>query len=406
MEVALTNNTDLKVFEPINEVENIISTLVENIYNEDAYQSYLQDLEESSETGEKKAERIKKTFSTIRVFNSNSDPLFLARDIGIILGVSNINTMIKNFNSSEMKIGLLDAKTKMSKKYFLTRHGIYRVLFNNRTKLSEVFRGFIYKLIDHMLNYEVDKLKGIINEFTRENPELVKESIVELNDNFKRYKQLYEKEVLAREKWELQATKENTLLKQLESEKNEVEIENMYNNMYIKQLKAEKMDAFERIYKIKYDNAVFDDNELIINDLKKKFLKEVYIYLVNPEVIDKVKEIDLENENEDERKFVEKYKFEYEFNAKIIEHYKRIDLEDLLYLRISFKKEDNEKFLYMTSDYLYDKAQYQKLIDILKTEAEYYTLSKKTPCDIIFKTTVEHVKMTAKSLLVPEDDDE
>lgn len=402
MEVVSKQDANLKIFEPINEVENIISTLVENIYNEDAYQSYLQDLEGSSETGEKKAERIKKTFSTIRVFNSNSDPLFLAKDIGIILGVSNINSMIKHFNSSEMKIGLLDAKTKLSKKYFLTRHGIYRVLFNNRTKLSEVFRGFIYKLIDHMLNYEVDKLKGIINEFTIENPELVKESIIELNDNFKKYKQLYEKELTEREKWELQATKENTLLKQLESEKNEAEIENMYNNMYIKQLKEEKMDAFERIYKIKYDNATFDDNELIINDLKKKFLKEVYIYIVHPDVIKKLKDIDLENK--DEREFLEKYSFEYEFNEKILDRYKQIDIEDLLFLKVSFKKEENDKFLYMNSDYLYDKDQYQKLIDTLKNEVETYTINKRTPYEIIFKTSIEYIRSVIKSLLVPEDD--
>lgn len=402
MEVVSKQDANLKIFEPINEVENIISTLVENIYNEDAYQAYLQDLEGSSETGEKKAERIKKTFSTIRVFNSNSDPLFLAKDIGIILGVSNINSMIKHFNSSEMRIGLLDAKTKLSKKYFLTRHGIYRVLFNNRTKLSEVFRGFIYKLIDHMLNYEVDKLKGIINEFTLENPDLVKESIIELNDNFKKYKQLYEKELYEKEKWELQATKENTLLKQLESEKNEVEIENMYNNMYIKQLKEEKMDAFERIYKIKYDNAVYDDNELIINDLKKKFLKEVYIYIVHPDVIKKLKDIDLENK--DEREFLEKYSFEYEFNEKILDRYKQIDIEDLLFLKVSFKKEENDKFLYMNSDYLYDKDQYQKLIDTLKNEVETYTINKRTPYEIIFKTSIEYIRSVIKSLLVPEDD--
>lgn len=400
MELQSIQESSLTVFEPISEVKNIISTLVENIYNEEVYQNYLQDLEESSETGEKKAERIKKTFSTIRVFNSNSDPLFLARDIGIILGVSNINAMIKNYNSSEMKVGLLDAKTKMSKKYFLTRHGVYRVLFNNRTKLSEVFRGFIYKLIDHMLNYEVDKLKGIINEFTKENPDLVKESIIELNDNFKKYKEMYEKERIDRERWELQSQKEYTLRQQAEDERNEAEIENDYNSMYIKQLKEEKYDTLERIYKIKYDNAVYDDNELIINELKKKYLKEFYIHLVHPDIIDKIKEID--TENEDERKFIEKYKFEYEFNAKIIEQYKQIDLEDLLFIRVSFKKEENDKFLYMTSDYVYDKTQYQKLIEILKTDEEYYTLSKKTTCDIVFKTTVENIKSAAKSLLVPE----
>lgn len=56
----------------------------------------------------------------------------------------------------------------------------------------------------------------------------------------------------------------------------------------------------------------------------------------------------------------------------------------------------------MTSDYVYDKTQYQKLIEILKTDEEYYTLSKKTTCDIVFKTTVENIKSAAKSLLVPE----
>ena len=89
--------SDTIIFKELNEVQSIVGTLVENIYNDDSYQEYLNELQENdSVTSTKKAQNIKQTFTDLRVFNTHSEPLFLANDIGVIIGASNVNQMVKN----------------------------------------------------------------------------------------------------------------------------------------------------------------------------------------------------------------------------------------------------------------------------------------------------------------------
>ena len=395
-------STDLQTYKKIDGVESIVQQLVDNIYSDTTYQEYLKDLEENdSELSTKKVLNIKKTFSDIKVFNSNDQPLFLLNEIGIILGINSPNTMTKNYTDTERITGYINDKGKKTKKVFLTKHGVYRIIFNNKSKLSEVFRGFIYKLIDHMFTHEIETLKSIINEYANDNPQLIQESLLELQDNVNKYKELYEKE---------------------KTEKIELETELSFSEMYIEQLKKDKSNMLERLDDRNNDITSSDTN-LALEILKKQYLKEFTISLVNPNILDK-----LFSDNEStpysidtEIYILDNYKKGYKF---IIDYYKETSMisdTEIFYLSLiygSFKEEDDSKtktktskvsnietntdFVPVAKDYLFDRTKFNQLIDILKNECDHYAISKgkKTSTNFVFKCSLEHIKLISQNLIL------
>jgi BRO family, N-terminal domain len=362
---------ELVTYNQINGVESIVQQLVDNIYNDEYYQEYLKDLEEDdSAASTKKATTIKKTFMDIKVFNNNTEPLFLANEIGIILGASNITASIKNFTPSEKVNGYILDKTL--KKVFLTKHGVYRLMFTNKSKLSEVFRGFIYKLIDHMFTHEINTLRSIINTYVNENPNLVKESLLELEDNIQKYKILYNEE---------------------KSIRIDLETELSFNDMYIEQLKMEKKNMLSKLDGRNYDESLIEE---ALETMKKKFLKEFTISLVNPTVLDKM----TFNENDF---MLNNYKKGYRIITEIFNQTNYISVNEILYLSINYGvTKDDSEFTKIASDYTYDKNKFAKLIETLKEECDHYQISKgkKSSQNFVFKTNIEHINLITKNLLI------
>lgn len=413
---------EVQVYTQIPEAQSIISQLVENLYHEDEYQEYLKELEE---TGSKKLVSINKTFADIRVFGSSANPLFMASAVGIILGASNVNSMIKNYTDTEKVVGYVKDKGKITKKIFLTKNGIYRLIFNNKTKFSELFRGFIYKLIDHMLNHEVEKLQSIIKEYTRENRGLVTESMEELDANIRKYKELYDAE---------------------KAERIDLETELSFNEMYIEQLKSEKKNIMRKL-----DGRNEDDNlnetSKALDIIKKRFLKPFTISMVNPIVLEKLFSSDgstLYDISNEEYTYLS-YKNNYNFITKMVNKGSIISVEEVFYISLSYNKEastpapkeikpkkntkspknmksskdcsdsDNDssseksnpentvvKFFPVTSDYCFDKNQFLELIETLKSECDYYQIKKNSSAssNYIFKATIDHIKTITRDLIL------
>lgn len=407
---------ELQTYEPVMEAKNIIATLVENMYNDIAYQSHLSDMEEISEVERKKASIIKRTITDIKIFNTNTNPLFLARDIGILMGITHINSLIKNYNKSEKVMGYVVQNGKLKQRCFLTRHGVYRALMNARSKLSEVFRGFIYKLLDHMQQYELEKFKGIIAEFTKENPILVEQSLIELHDNFTKYKLLYEVEKREHELWKMKAIDVSDKLSELELEKTHVEMENAYNESYINQLKKNNHAALDKLSEL--DNNCSDHEPDELTTLKKKFMKDVNIYIVKPDYVKKVFKSVLSGvgtpslHGEDASKYGmdETYScIEYENEYKFVVHdfekcvnmvSDRILYYYLVYRGINEDRIDIPKYTHLATEWVYDKNTYLKLLQILKTECTYHQLNKKGGIsNFMFKTSYDHIKSIVNSFI-------
>lgn len=425
MEDPLGNDpeeVEIAIYDQVEEVQSIVNTLVESIYLNPEYQDHIKELEESNDKGStKKVINIKNTFADIRVFGSNTEPLFLATDIGIILGVSNVNVMTKAYTSDERVIGFINEwsgkneRNKIMKKIFLTKHGVYRIIFNNRSKLSEVFRGFIYKLIDHMFEHEHAKLKAIISEFTKENPKLVEEGLHELDVNVKKYKELYEIERREREL--------------IESEKTELEATFNFSEMYIVQLQMEKTNIINRLSSRTYDENL-DETNMALEKVKRRYCKEFTISLVSPKMLDEIFSPTRKPPYDisEEMFILNSYKNGYAFLLKSLNVGNDINIEEIYYLYLEYtpngsdaKKADksnkisksakaeyvkpvnivrsvDDDYTCIASDYVLEKTEFGNMIDILKEECNHYQISK-TKKSYIFRTTIEHIRMIARNLL-------
>jgi hypothetical protein len=403
--IQLASNKPDHLYKEVSETKTIVSALVDNILHDESYQEYLRDLEESDVKGSsKKLDAIKNTFATIKVFNSSREPLFLSKDIGIIIGASNVKTMIKSYTTTEKITGIFIKNGKPYQTEFLTRHGIYRILLTNRTKLSDVFRGFIYKLLDHMFYNELDKLTAIIKEFKSENVDLINEASEELSDNMRNYRLMYEREQYER------LTLENELL---------------YNTNMIGKLNTEKEDLLERLSSLREEK---EDEEVYnaLNIVKKKFMKEFTIWLVNPTTLDKLfRGVKAPYSFDKEKFLLEEYEDNYDFLVKSIANGSKIDKDRLLYLTLTYtpNKDDarsvkekakilsaeiqlsslsirESKYLEdypVSAEYVYDKNHLMILVDKLKSETEYYQISKskKGPNNFVFRTSIEHIESSA-----------
>lgn len=396
-------SSEIDVYEPLVEVQSIVSTLVENIYNDTSYQDYLKDLKEvDTATSTKKYDLISKTFTDIQVFNTNKNPLFLISDIGIILAASNINTMTKSYTNTEKITGMLLINDKLVKKVFLTKYGVYRIMLTNKSKLSEIFRAFIYKLLDHMEVHGKDLTRELMDEVDAENPELINEAMIEYNNNLAKYKHLYEMARNERNMLKITIEANHTLYKDVEEEKNAIEIKQNYNVMYIEQLKKERKLTLDKMYNIKNDNNL-DETVVALEYMKKKFYKEFTINLVQPNIMDEVftsKKYPIDMLMQDY--VVGEYKSDYDFMLKIFNKTDRISDEELLYVTLTLKVDKKEEDVQVACDYISDKLKFAELLEILKIECEHYHVpgSRKTSNNYIYKVSIEHIKSLTKNLII------
>jgi hypothetical protein len=407
----ITHQTE--TYKPLEEVQSVISTLVENIYNDDSYQDYLKDLKDTDTTvSNKKLDTITKTFTDIKVFNTNKNPLFLSNDIGVILGVSNITAMIKNYTTTEKSIGMLLINNKLVKKTFLTKYGVYRIMFNNKSKLSDVFRAFIYKLLDHMETNGKELARELMDEVNTENPELITEAMDEYNTNLTKYKQMYELERTQNKLLEFTIKSNYELFKDIEEEKLEIEIKQNYNVMYIQQLKKERQAVLEKIYHIK-DGIDTTDTAMALESMKKKYLKEFTISLVHPVVMNEVftsKKFPVSSDD-----FIIKEltnDVDFSFILQIFNTNGKFNEDEIFYLSIALKSGEKEtsnkkissdqvKETYITSQYITDKTKFSEMLETLQNECEHYYMpgSRKTSNNFIYKTSIEHIKSTANNII-------
>ena len=274
------------VYDVIPESKNIIMTLVSSINNDETFQKNVNKLSESENPNEqKKALLINHTIKKIQVFNTKINPLFLAKDIGILMGISQINYLIRKFEPEEKIDGYITKNNKTKKVIFLTRHGIYRCFFVSRSPLARVFRKFICNLIDHMIENEAELIQKISMKFQNENEKLIKQGMDNLQNKLTDLETKYLEEQQKALTLEIQCEEEQK--KRIETEKENVEMDslNAFNMMHIEQLKKEKMDCINQIQTIR-ENVIAEDAESIdvieLRLLKEKFMKPLYIYILHP----------------------------------------------------------------------------------------------------------------------------
>lgn len=280
-ELAITKK--IKIYKDIEDAKNIITLLIENINNNDRYQKHILLLEQSDiQINNKKASVIKNTINNIKIYGSKSKPLFLARDIGILLGVSNINNMAIKYDNEEKLIGYT-SDNKSKKVIFLTQYGFYRTFFLSKSPLAKLFRTFIYELIDHISKCEIKIVKKIVKKIITETPELVESGIKDLSNKLS----VLEKQLLLKtqesDKWESIAKVEYETRLDAEKDRDFIDIDNSYNQMQIEQIKLEKDIYLKKLSDVLLDDTSNDKREVYM--IKKLYMKPMHIYIINPEYL-------------------------------------------------------------------------------------------------------------------------
>jgi prophage antirepressor-like protein len=76
-----------------------------------------------------------------------NNPLFRASDIGVILEISTIRSVIRDFDNSEKVVHSMHTLGGTQEVSFLTEKGLYKVLFKSRKPIAEKFQNWVCEVI-------------------------------------------------------------------------------------------------------------------------------------------------------------------------------------------------------------------------------------------------------------------
>lgn len=106
---------------------------------------------------------------SVRIYGDFNNPLFVAKDIGELLGLKKIRNTIQEYENDEIMQNInilsdahiLGGSSQMRKVNMLTEKGLYRLLYTTRSELGKKFRDFVYNLLH---NLRTKKISIIENE--------------------------------------------------------------------------------------------------------------------------------------------------------------------------------------------------------------------------------------------------
>jgi prophage antirepressor-like protein len=409
----ITNNCNM--YHIIPNTKHILLTLIENINSNSLFKKHVSKLSLSSKLSDvKKATLINYTIQNIKVYNTKNKPLFLAKDIGILLGISHVKMLVKKFESEEKIVGYIRTTNKDKQVIFLTKLGVYRCFYTSRSPLAKLFRKFIGNLLDHMVTHESNLLKKISEKFQIQNPDLIEEGMNDLHDKLIEYEKKYIEEKEKADLLMLECNEERKKREVSEQETLEVVVVNSFNMMHIEQLKVEKQAFIDRIKNI--NNTILDESSesidlLEIEMIKKKYMKQMYIYILHPTYFTKllllklkfistgvnnniVKDSNTQNKHNDPINTIQQIKlllqdmpnYTKNFNNIFSNQFGvKIENNEILYYCIGFARNISKpnKLIYVNTQWISTRAQYNKIL---------YSFAKFT----LYKTSLEDISDVAR----------
>ena len=402
----------LQEYKIIPNTDNMLLKLIDNINSDDTFQKEVIILENGDEKDSAKAGRLKYTMKNIKVYNNTLKPLFLAKDIGILMGISDINRFNKMLDDDEKVKGYINNGLKTKKEIFLTRSGLYRAIYTSKSPFSKVFRKFINILIDHMIENETKTVKILSDKFKIENKQLIDDGRIDLEKKIQNYVLLNEKE-----------KEKNRLLKQalddeynrrldIEADKTVVEVENNFVHMHVEQLKQENKNFLDKIKSINI-NSLEDNSSKELLKIKNRYMKKIQIYAIDPDYLVKIinnkdvkkdiiknkkRENSIDTDTDDDNTHSNIEKTSDVFNKMVwlddIDLYKRnflidVDVDEILFIVIYLKKilSKSSNLKYIGTTYVFDKKYYELLHDDLIQNCDYLKCSKFT----IYRTSINEI---------------
>jgi hypothetical protein len=348
-------------------------------------------------------------------------PLLLARDVGILMGISNIRLQLKYYSSSEKVIGLYQLNNgKTSQVEYLTWKGFIRAASNSRSTLSDLFREFIYELVAEAIG-DPTLLDKITKRVVEQNPELVDQAMNELDKNMEYYRILYERESLQRQL--LQEGLDNEIQLRLVAERKQAdaELEAITNNYKVQQMEK---------YTKKYELTLLDvyewpaTNEIELNILRQRFLKPLYIYAPSAKLYNEYisKAAGDENEMLEFAQYIPEYPYRIDYivsrsselmnsSNKSKGMLDRINImkcllqeSDFCYFYVHLGpmpqkvKSETEDYIHVATEWMLDKKHYESVMEEMNKECEKIVVKKKN----IYYSSIEEIRYIISQKMIDQ----
>jgi prophage antirepressor-like protein len=238
----------------------------------------------------------------IIIKGSQEDPLFRASDIGIVLDISTIRSVIRDFDKTEKVVHSMHTLGGLQDVTFLTEKGLYKVLFKSRKPIAEKFQNWVCEVIKEL------RLKGTYD--LQKQLEQAKEEITQVEE--KKNKEMEEK-LASQERLE----KEKVLLKEYSNSGSLVyiiKVKSFSNGEYIVKIGHSTKGIHDRYneHKGKYDEC------LLLNCFPVNKSNDFENFLHNHEDIRQNKVNDLQEHEHEKELFLIGKKLTYQIVLKII----------------------------------------------------------------------------------------
>ena len=124
-------------------------------------------------------------YTGIVIKGTIDDPLFRASDVGVVLDIASIRSVLRDFDESEKVVHTMHTLGGTQEVTFLTEKGLYKVLFRSRKPIAQKFQNWVCEVIKEI------RLKGI---YKMENE--IKKAIEEKNEAIEEKKRIREKTLI------------------------------------------------------------------------------------------------------------------------------------------------------------------------------------------------------------------
>jgi transcription termination factor NusB len=403
--------TTLRIYSPIHKADTVFTTILTNLYKDTAFQKNITRLESGTEREKKKASVIQKTVQHIRVYGDKSQPLLLARDVGVLMGISNIKLQVKYYTSAEKIIGLYRQNNgKTNQVEFLTWKGFIRAASNSRSVLSDLFREFIYELVAEAIG-DPTLLNTITQRVAEKNPELIDAAIDELDTNIDRYRILYEKERIKAQLIQNNLEKETQHRLVAEQKQIDAELDSLIQTHKTKQL-ATHLEHYEKKILQLYETPT-SNLEIELSILKHRYMKPIYIYIPQAKVYNEwlgKKDPAYSDYVQYVPDYVDRVTYIMQrcggLSKDGVSQYDaiRCTLLDNEYLYFYIHMHTNPRpsavviddYIHVATEWVTDKRHYDAVVDELSKECEKLNTKKKT----IYYSTLEEIRLIISQKLM------
>ena len=230
--------------------------------------SVYEEIKDSRKVIESVAKTINPLFSILKTYGTVQHPMCAAADVAKLLDIKSVDNMVKGFTAKECVNARVRDENGERVCKLLTKHGMYRVLFNSHTPLGEVVREFIYIVLDKLEDEGVVYLKDVQKDMNEQFNTELKRAVEYLQNRV----QCLETEISASSR----ILRRNTELMHIkEAENNKLSQERQALKMKIHNLQEQLIRA--ELDELRKENS----DESLFEYLKSKYMRsKVYVYLL------------------------------------------------------------------------------------------------------------------------------